>query len=376
MKNRVYNVDSIEYIKATDTVKQVCLQLSYKDGNEIKTQKCVYLLNQDKNDNSFTTTKQDNKTAFKFKDMPSGTFIHNIYNTKDMFYKSAIYDKGKSERTGTTYDFKNIFSHVLEQPYKDVIQVENTLYAIADLSPYGHIEIDEDVYQYLAIDNNKITLNNIDIQTCLYDKNEVSAIVAGDEHADKNNIVKKIFTGVKYNTLLEMPGTILNENDSGNIAANAFKGKNQYNSLFDMEHTKNEDNDLKHARSYVKIDNCNNQIYFKYYDNLNYVSQNDTTESIPQVQHLTAIPGEQRFGINQKYQNIETIDYISRYANQYGHKSNLYSVNINTDIFDNSSIVLDDKSKEFLKNNIKSFVKNITSRMMPAHTQLFQVTIN
>lgn len=69
-----------------------------------------------------------------------------MYSTDKMFFKSAIYDKSKTERTDTTYDFKNIFSHNISTPYKDVIQVDNTLYAIEDLSPNGHISISSDSY--------------------------------------------------------------------------------------------------------------------------------------------------------------------------------------------------------------------------------------
>ena len=116
--SKQYHV-KLEYIKATDTVKQVCLLLTDQDN---KTQKCIYVLNQDKDDNSFNKYKQANKTAFKFTS-DLDTIIHNMYSTKDMFYKSAIYDKGKSERTGTTYDFKNIFSHNLAEPYLDSIFV-------------------------------------------------------------------------------------------------------------------------------------------------------------------------------------------------------------------------------------------------------------
>lgn len=377
--SKQYHV-KLEYIKATDTVKQVCLLLTDQDN---KTQKCIYVLNQDKDDNSFNKYKQANKTAFKFTSNLD-TIIHNMYSTKDMFYKSAIYDKGKSERTGTTYDFKNIFSHNLAEPYKDAIQVDNTIYSIADLSPYGHINISSDSYQFLAEDNNNVTLVDKDIETCLYDRDAVSAVVAGDDSA-RDNVVSKKFIGVQYNTMLEIPGSIYNEHDSGNIAANAFKGKNQYNSLFDMEHMLSTNDNLQHARSYIKIDNCNDQIYFKYYDNIDYLSASQTQNG---VQRLSANVSQQHFSNNQKFQNIETIDYISRYANQYGHKSGLYSVVVKTDVFDDENIKNNSSNesaesqeaykehiRQLLKNNVKTFVKNITKRMMPANTQLFSVTV-
>lgn len=383
-----FNV-KLEYIKATDTVKQVCLLLTNPDDNTTK--KCVYVLNQDKEDDSFNINRQSNKTALKFKnEQDDGPYsiIHNMYNTKDMFYKSAIYDKGKSERTDTTYDFKNIFLHALSQPYKDVIQVQNTLYAIADFSEYGHINISSDSYQFLAQDNNSITLPYEKIQTYLYNKNIVSKLVnkaLDNTEQTRLSALSVSITGINYDTMLEIPGSIYNEHDSGNIAANTFKGKNQYNSLFSMAH----DNansltnvNLKNARQYIKIDNCNNQIYFKYYDNKKYQHQSSNASTKPkqvQVSCNTTSSG-QTYG---SFQNIESIDYISRYANQYGHKSNLYSVVVKTDIFNEDlntawgNMDPEDKAKtqSMLKNNITNFVKTVTKRLMPAHTQLFSATV-
>lgn len=388
-----YNV-KLEYIKATDTVKQVCLLLTDTENQNpnANPKKCVYVLNQDKEDDSFSQLRQSNKTALKFKDNTIGpeSIIHNMYNTKDMFYKSAIYDKGKSERNDTTYDFKNIFLHNLSQPYKDVIQVQNTLYAIADFSEYGHINIDEDSYQFLAQDNNNIALPYEKIQTYLYNKDVVSGLVnktLDNTEQTRLSALSVSMLGINYDSMLEIPGSIYNEHDSGNIAANTFKGKNQYNSLFNMAHSQVTglgNVNLSCARQYIKIDNCNNQIYFKYYDNKCYTHKSYNENARPKQVTLTAnINNNQTYSINQCYQNIESIDYISRYANQYGHKSNLYSVVVKTDIFNEDlntawgNMDPEDKAKtqSMLKNNITNFVKTVTKRLMPAHTQLFSATV-
>lgn len=396
MDKKSYNI-KLDYIKATDTVKQVCIKrTNVDDPNDVS--RAVYLLNQDKDDDYFNWNYEDNKTGFKLSVEEQG-FMHNMYSTKDMFYKSAIYDKGKSNRTGTTYDFKNIFSHNLEEPYKDVAHIENTLYASTALSPYGHIDISCDSYQYLAQDNGNIKLHNVEIETCLYNRDAVNKVVNGDDDA-RISTVAKTFTGIPYNTMLEIPGNILNENDSGNMAANAFKGKNQYNSIYDMQHTHSSSNclsnNLLHTRSYTKIDNCNNQLYFKYYDNLSCISASVETPAttsgdsyIPAKQELSAIASNNQLYNDVKIQNIETIDYITRYVNRYGHKSSLYSIVVDTDnkLFNNESFMPnvseDDPqaklnrrhSMEMLKNNIKSFVKNITKKLMPVNTQLFEVVI-
>lgn len=50
MSGKAYKIN-LEYIKATDTVKQVCLRRTSVDGS--KEDKAVYVLNQDKYDNRF-----------------------------------------------------------------------------------------------------------------------------------------------------------------------------------------------------------------------------------------------------------------------------------------------------------------------------------
>lgn len=68
-------------------------------------------------------------------------------------------------------------------------------------------------------------MTDVDIETCIYNRDYILSVVNGDD-TYRSKVVKKIFYGVPYNTMLEFPGNIFNENDSGNIAANAFKGKN------------------------------------------------------------------------------------------------------------------------------------------------------
>jgi hypothetical protein len=96
-----------------------------------------------------------------------------MYDTQDVFYKSAIYEKSKSIRDNTTYDFKNIFSHNLSSSLNSIIQVNNTLYSYEKLSEYGHVEISSDSYSCLSNDNGLIKLQNKIIETYTYDKDIV-----------------------------------------------------------------------------------------------------------------------------------------------------------------------------------------------------------
>ena len=349
-------VPELLYIRSTDKKKYVCLKINNNQQ--------LFVLNQEEiNDSEFDKHKKQNKTAFKC----NGELIHNMYDSQDMFYKSAIYDKSKSIRDGTTYDFKNVFSHNLSTSLTSIVQVNNTLYTYEKLSQYGHVEISVDSYSYLAEkDNGSVELPNKTIETYTYDKGVISDLIAysidpeNNEKPEPGTEIKDVLKGIEYNTLFEIPGTIQNDYDSGNIAANSFKGKNHLNSLFDMDH--DESYILKNAREYIGLGNCNNQIFLKYYDNINYSSTNNTINSSKSDQsNKSTIP------------QIETFAYISRYANLNGHKSNLYSLKISSQILDKNNLNIGNEILEKIKNNIKVQVRAIVEKIQPAHTQLFNI---
>ena len=164
----------LKYIRSTDKTKYVCMQLNFDE----QTKYILYVLNKEAiNDNTFDPMHYpQNKTAFKTTD-DDNIILHNMYDTQKMFYKSAIYDKSKSIRDGTTYDFKNIFAHTLSSSLSNIVQVNNTLYACDNISPYGHVEISSDIYSYLSNDNGALTLPNKTIETYLYDRNVISSAI-------------------------------------------------------------------------------------------------------------------------------------------------------------------------------------------------------
>ena len=84
-----------------------------------------------------------------------------------------------------------------------MVQIEGTYYGLGDFTVQGKYKIKEDIYSFLSIDNG----------------------------------------------YCEYPPTNI-------IATNTFKTKNQYNSLYTMEH--DDSSILAHARQYVAVDCCNN----------------------------------------------------------------------------------------------------------------------
>ena len=356
------NYNKLSYIKYADNTKIVCIE----EGNQQK----QYILNIQRDDNIFDKySSTSNIGCIKIDDI----LYHNMYLTDKVFYKSALPNRPKSIQDGTTNDYSNIFSRTINNCLTSITKVDNTIYSCLQISPYGHIDISVDSYAYISADtghNNKPP--DSQISTCLYNKDNINKLVNSyktNTQFDKNSIIEKNITGIEYNMFLEIPGNILNDFNSGNIAANSIIGKNQYNSLYTMSHTENI-YDLLNCREYIGIDTCNNQLFLKYYDNINYKLQNGSNST-----HLSAQKQESKTSIfNTKIQNIEVISNINRYKNLNARKTNLYSLKIDIDGL--NSDVLTAQDKNLLKTNIKTNIRKIIKTLTPAQTQLFNIFIN
>lgn len=308
------------------------------------------------------TVTTNNKNCLIYKDNNDNTkqVIHNMYMSDTCFYKSAIYNTSKTLRTDTTYDFNNITNHKLSAGFINFIQVNNTLYGLEPMTQFGRYVIDTDIYSYISADNNRLLPESSNISTIIYNYAEISAAVKNDLTQLGDIAVLSALTNIEYNMLYEIPGNIYNDYESGNIAANTFKGKNAFDSLYNMDHSN--DCILNNARQYKSIGNCNNQVYLTYNDNIKY----STSESPAYKSQFDDVN-------DLKCDKVEIIDSINRYANLAGHKTNLYSVTVQTNLFqgiDNNQI------KENLKKEVQYAVNNIVSKLAPVHTQLLNVVIN
>ena len=288
-----------------------------------------------------------------------GHIIHNIYNSVQPFYKSAVYKIGKTQRTGMTYDFQNIFATKLSSQLYSPIQLQNSIYMLQSATPYGHYDIDEDIYSHLSSDNGLTLPLENRIKTCIYDKAYLKHQLDSNKPIDGSKATLSTFDKICYNMIYEIPIDIYNDYYSSNIAANTIKTKNQYNSEYDMAH--DADHVLLNARNYTSIDNCGQQVYLKYdsaidYDN----SQNNETSQ------------KKTFDIT--LESIEMIRGINRYLNSTSHKSHVYSVVVNTDLL--NGLTEQPKMKDNLKYEIQNCVRQIVTSLAPAQTQLLNVVIN
>jgi len=73
-----------------------------------------------------------------------------------------------------------------------------------------------------------------------------------------------------------------------------------------------------------------------------------------------------------QYEMVETIESMNRFAPIEGHKSNLYSINIQNAKL-NSTDALTDTQKNNIKKSINNIIRDITKVTMPLNTQLFNV---
>ena len=284
--------------------------------------------------------------------------IHNIYSSDQPFYTSAIYKYGKTQRTGMTYDFQNIFATKLSSQLYSPIQLKNSIYMLQHATPYGHYDIDKDIYSYLSNDNGLTLPLQNSIKTCTYDKQYIREQLNKDMPIDSNKAIKNTYDKINFNMIYELPIDVYNDYYSSNVAANTIKTKNQYNAEYDMEHDSK--HVLIHARDYTSIDNCGHEIYLKYYSNIDY--SNSQTSSLNETQ---------QYGIT--LENVEVIRGINRYLNNVGHKSHVYSVIVNTDML---SSVTQESIKSNLKSEIQNCVRQIVTSLAPAQTQLLHVVIN
>lgn len=284
----------------------------------------------------------------------NGKVIHNLYSSAQLFYKSAIYSKPKTDRHNNTYDFQNITLCKQQNELMNAVNVDNTMYAIAPMSEYGHYDIKEDIYDWIALSSNTQMLptpNNI--KTDIYDLDYLSSYY-GTSDFDSLNAISVSFTDIKYNMIFEMPGSSYNDFYSGNCIANTFKGKNQYNSLYDMQHS--DDAKLKNARQYCRVGACNNQLYLTYNDDQTY---SDSTEELQNDRAM-------------KYQKVEMLATVNRYAKLNGHKTGLYTIVVHNNILKH---ITNNESNKNIKNEIQNNVEKIAKKLQPAQTQLFNVVV-
>ena len=161
---------------------------------------------------------------------------------------------------------------------------------------------------------------------------------------------------------------------NGDIYGHASPTKNMYNALYSI-YMPNHASDIQNCRSYCGIENTQNQILLKYYDDVRYTWHNTSKSPTVEASKLNT-NGERVY----PYQKVEFY-YPTEMQSAAKHKSNLFSVKIMNSKLDEATAEaarMEGKLTETrrilvdqIKNDIANAVRHLANTIAPANTQLF-----
>lgn len=307
--------------------------------------------------------------------------IHNLYDTSAILWHS-IAARRHIYPYLQKFDYQHIYKGCLNregnrEPQKTIslVQAQNTFYALTELGTLGHTYVNDDYYSWLARDNGYAYPVPSEIKTLLYRQNISSGDLSG--------AITSALYNIGYNTLIEVPGNVQQDYQSGAMYGTAVKCKNQYDHDYSMRHSGTHIGDvvLSGARDYYEVCNCNDQVYLKYRDVKAYSlsSTQDSSrftfdsEPAPTVTHGRVRQIADTIA-SYKIPHIEYLTNINRGAAPANHKSSLYSLTLKTKFLKTSD--LDPKIKGNIRLEIKNCIRQIVQKIAPANTQLFSVSVS
>ena len=301
------------------------------------------------------------------------TLYTSLYSLSSIYVKSALYNKTVDSSVPDSRNFQNIYNYKKsDSEIINQIAVEDIIYELNTPTTYGKETLLSDVY-FWHTTNYQSSLPCVDLSTVILCSDNTAASYYLSDITDisqlsVNEKYTQMLSSLKYNQIFEIPGYVYNDYDSGCFAVNVYKTKNELNSKYNMYHSKDGNIDLFNARTYVKIDHCNDQLYLTYYDNAQV--QNNNYEETSSCLN----------GYN--YQKVEVITGFNRYEHMNSHKTNYYDVDIICEKLFNSltsnNIEVQNKISNIKKNlklEIANMVTDICKQLSPVDTQLIQVNV-
>ena len=349
-----------------------------------------------------------------------------MYDLDKLWYHNQAARQHRYPYEDKQYDYQHIYKRPNEHLSSTqstlacMTRLGDTLYAIDKFGVKGHSYVNDEMYNWLLNDNGWNVPRCQQIATMLYAQGTLSNILPSnrndlsnfytDEQLSSNGIFPtSALLGIKYNTIYEIPGSIKQDYTKGELIANTFKAKNQYNAQWTMEH----DNAyvLKNARNYSEIHSCGGTLWLKYKTSQDYKSSNDETKVYPsyciQKTAVAQSPTPQA-----ALPQVEVITRINRGVETPQHKTSLYSLSLKTTLLDKivpvealdkKTVWLDaddkiaimtgneavksveavvqikqsaiDKFKRTLKAEIENCMRKIAENIAPANSQLFNVKV-
>lgn len=405
------------------------------DGEEMK----HFIICNTPNDSTFDKTSYSNKTSLVLSD---GTILHDMYDLDKLWYHNQAARQHM-------YPYEDAFSyqHVYKRPttcLSSLTKLGDTLYALDGLATDGHAYASNELYKWLLNDNGWNVPPTQPIATMLYYAGKLSSLDGIAALSSQYNFSEELLStegiwptsallGVQYNTIYEIPGSIKQDYSKGELIANTFKAKNQYDETWTMQKPST-CHGLSAARQYTEIHSCGSTLWLKYKVSQSY---SETTADIisacpkysTQIQ-LSTDSARQTVALP----NIEVVSRINRGADAVEHKSTLYSLDLRTELLAsrtllpdsclqkstlrckynpapgyadsflstvvpadytptsedittgatfgsaNAAISIDqdalDKVKATLANELKNCIRKLAESIAPANCQLFSVSIN
>ena len=352
--------------------------------------------------------------------------VHNMYDMDKIWYHQQA---ARCHRY--IYETEFDYQHIYRRPKNEsnslctsiccVAQVQDTIYAIDEAEKFGHSYVNDYMYNWLLKDNGFAAPKTRLIDTALYSIIPTHRSLSGNIHAyvsrdyikdDLASTSSNTFylstelsgkgpgiyatssiVGIKYNTIYEIPN-ILQKYDDGEIVANTFKTKNQFDGKdWSMKKAGTPSNSmLSNARHYEGMYSCGSQLWLKWRDVDSYISSSSQPDVLtsPAATHVNTISAEKTDDVSSTvtFPQVEVVAAINRGIQSIAHKSTLYSLNLKTRIiekFAGDSVIGElntqekaefAKFKESLKLEIKNVIRKLAENVAPANCQLFSVTID
>lgn len=323
--------------------------------------------NDDDNMTPFGTSNQ-----FSMFDITNQCLIHPLYDIKDMCLKSNIkkITDGHQEKDNTE-KFVDIYSPQISSNPIHVTKMGEYAYAVSDNTKDGPI------YLRTNLDDKRKTTPAEEVDNTKYNyklkSGHLKTYLYGEDRSQElstNFQRKQNLDGVEYNYIYEIPLNSQDYNDfeNGDIQTEIFQAKSTYDSLYSMNMP--ESDYLSCTRQYCGVGQCGDELYFKYYDNVDYEFGQRRHDDNNDIETIDVKRIQRKYS----YQKLETIRSINRFKSNIRHKSNVYSISIrntglNTDYIDKG---INDKVAK-LKTDIKNNIREIAKQICPVNTQLFDV---
>lgn len=171
--------------------------------------------------------------------------------------------------------------------------------------------------------------------------------------------------------------------ENGDVFGSFTMTKSMYNSLYSMEMS--DQNHLDGCRKYCGIQNSQNKILLKFYDNTDYEFLKESNGVFPAEQNMC---GKKYRHKQYPYQKVEYY-FPTKTGIEAKHKSNLFSINISNSGLDDLSLYdgtekssdpqqasqkkMKQHIAEQVKRDIMNGVRALAESIAPANTQLFNI---